>query len=177
MKNLLALVAVAALCTVAQADGLEVGSGVAAFYVQDVTGPSAGTKLCYRCRYGNKPVVSIFARDVDANVAELISQVDGVVGENQSKSMAAFVVVLSEDPATQEGTLKKVAREKNIAHTPLTTFEGAAGPSAYKIAQDADVTVMMWVDGKLKVNEALKKSDLNAGKITSVVSKTSEILN
>ncbi len=178
MKNLLTLaIACSVLSSVAFAEGLEVGSQVGAFYVKDVTGPAAGEKLCYRCRYGSQPVVSIFARNMDSNVANLVSQVDGVVGKNQDKKMAAFVVMLTDQPESTEAALKSVAESKGITNTPLTTFDGPAGPSSYQIAEGADVTVMMWVDGKLKVNESMKASELTGEKITSVVGKTSSILN
>jgi len=178
MKNVLTLaVAVACLSATAFAEELEVGSNVGAFYVKDVTGPAAGTKLCYRCRFRNRPVVSIFARDVDKNVTELISKVDGVVGKNEDKKMAAFVVLMSDQPEAKEGALKTVASTKKIKNTPLTTFDGPAGPPSYKIAKDADVVVMMWVGGTLKVNESVKAADLTEAKITSIVGQTGKILN
>lgn len=178
MKKLLTLaVALTTMVSMAVAGGLEIGEGVGAFYVKDVTGPAAGEKLCYRCRFGNKPVVSIFARDMNDNVATLVKQVDGVVGQNQSKNMAAFVVLLSDQPEATEDKLKTVAKSQGLSNTPLTTFDGITGPPSYKIGQEAEVTVMMWVGGKLKVNEALKASDLSADKIKSLVGKTSEILN
>lgn len=174
-KFLMLTVAVATLSTFAIAGGLEVGEGVGAFYVKDVTGPAAGTKLCYRCRYGQKPVVSIFAREMNDNVASLVKQVDGVVGKN--KDMAAFVVLLTDQPEAKEADLKAVAKSKGISSTPLTTFDGVTGPPGYKISKDADVTVMMWVGGKLQVNEELKADDLSEAKINSIVGKTSTILN
>ncbi|WP_437226736.1 hypothetical protein SH661x_004741 [Planctomicrobium sp. SH661] len=178
MKNFFAVaVAISTLTSVAFADGLEVGSAVNAFYVKDVTGPAAGTKLCYRCRFGDRPVVSIFARDVNGEVANLIQQVDGVVGKNQAKDMKAFVVLLSDEPEAKEATLKKVADETKVTNTPLTTFDSNVGPRDYKIGQDAEVTVMMWVDGKLKVNEAYKPGELTKEKVSSLVGKTSQILN
>jgi len=178
MKKLLA-VAVASLMTfsaVAMADGLEVGSTVGAFYVKDVTGP-AGTKLCYRCRYGDRPTVSIFTRSVDGNVESLIEKIDGVVGKNQNKDMKAFVVLLTDEQAAGEASLKSTAEKTKVTNTPLTTFDGTTGPDRYKISKDADITVMMWVNGKLKVNEALKASDLTAEKVASLVGETGKILN
>lgn len=178
MKNLIVLtVAVATLSTMAMAGGLEVGDRVGAFYVKDVTGPAAGQKLCYRCRYGQKPVVSIFARNMDSNVASLVKSVDGVVSDNKSKDMAAFVVLLSDSPEASEGNLKEVAKSKGISSTPLTTFDGVTGPPSYNISKDAEVTVMMWVGGKVKVNEELKASDLTKEKIDALVGKTKTILN
>ncbi|MCA9090121.1 MAG: hypothetical protein KDA90_15980 [Planctomycetaceae bacterium] len=178
MKMFLAVAAVACLGSMSlAAEGLETGSNVGAFYVKDVTGPAAGEKLCYRCRYGGRPVVSIFTRKVDDNVASLIKQVDGTVGQNAEKKMAAFVVVLTDNPEGQEGALKSVATSKGIQNTPLTTFDGEAGPPSYKIAQDSEVTVMMWVNGKLQVNEALKASELTSEKVSALVNSTNKILN
>ena len=178
MKKFLALALVfTAMSSLAMAEGLEVGTQVNAFYVKDVTGPAAGTKLCYRCRFGNRPVVSIFARDVNGEVTNLIHEVDTVVGANQAKDMKAFVVLLSDEPEAKEASLKKVASEAKVANTPLTTFDGNTGPRDYKISQDAEVTVMMWVDGKLKVNESYKQGELTKDKVAGLVNKTSQILN
>lgn len=182
MKKVLVLFGVAlcaniGLMAAEKAECLNEGDRVAAFNVVDVTGPAAGEKLCYRCRYGNRPVVSIFARDVNEDVASLVKQVDSVVGKNKDAKMAAFVVLLSDNPDDQSAKLKAVAEKQEIKDTPLTTFEGTAGPPEYKISKDADVTVMMWVDGKVKVNESLKKGDLNKDKIAALVKSTDKILD
>jgi len=178
MRKLLAVaVAMTALSTMVLADGLDVGSTVGAFYVKDVTGPAAGTKLCYRCRFGDRPVVSIFTRSVDGSVPQLIQEIDGVISKNQAKDAKAFVVLLTDDEAAGEKALKETASKAKVNHTPLTTFDGVAGPDRYQISKDADVTVMMWVNGKLKVNEALKSSDLTKEKIAGLVGQTSQILN
>ena len=65
------------------------------------------------------------------------------------------MVLLSEDPEGQNKKLKEVADEQEIKNTPLTTFDGVAGPPEYKISKDADITVMMWVGGKVVVNQPL----------------------
>jgi len=158
--------------------GLEVGASPAPFNVTDVTGPSAGKKLCYRCQYGSRPVVSIFARNVDANVAKLVKEIDAVVVKNaDEKKMAAFVTVLTNDPDATEGALKKVAEEQKIQRTPLTVFENNVGPSSYKIGENADVTVMMWVGSNVKVNHAFAAGELNADSVAKVVADTAKILN
>ncbi len=182
MKKLLAVLSVACCATVAawaeeKTDCLKEGDGVAAFYVTDVTGPSAGEKLCYRCKYGSRPVVTIFAKQMNDKVASLTKKIDEVVGSNKDAKMAAFVVILTEDPEGQNDSLKTVATKQEIKHTPLTTFDGLAGPDKYKLSKDADVTVMMWVESKVKVNEALKAKDLTDEKIATLVKSTSKILN
>jgi len=157
-------------------EGLKVGDEVGAFTVTDVTGPEAGKSLCYRCRYGNQPVVSIFAREINDELATLVKNVDQVVGQNRGEKMAAFVVLLSDDPSAQEGALKALAKEHGITNTPLTVFDDKNGPPSYKIT-DADFTVMMWVEGELKVNETFKAGQLSPQTVTQVVGQTDTILN
>lgn len=176
-----ALALCVAMSSVTQAadiqSGLQVGEFPPAFNVRDVTGPKAGTTLCYRCAYGSRPVVSIFARKVDDNVASLVKKIDSIVAKNQDAKMAAFVVLLTDDPDAAEPQLKGVAKKTKIQHTPLTVFDGVAGPPSYKVAENADITVMMWVESDVKVNHALKQSELDEKKIASIVADTKKLLN
>jgi hypothetical protein len=55
------LLAVGAACAAEKLEsGLPVGDSVPAFNVRDITGPSEGKTLCYRCQYGSRPVVTVF---------------------------------------------------------------------------------------------------------------------
>src|SRR5688572_7793355 len=133
MLLVLLVVGVAYVAQADDAEGLEVGAAVDAFYVNDVTGPAAGEKLCYRCRYGDAPVVTIFAREVNDELGTLIQQIDETVGENGDAGMHAFVVLLTDDPEGQADALRALQEEHGIEHTPLTTFDGTAGPESYQI--------------------------------------------
>ena len=157
--------------------GLEKGKGVPPFYVKDVTGPSKdGDELCYRCRYGNQPVISIFAKEMTEDVANLSKELDNVVAKNRDQKMAGFVVVMSDDPEKAAPSLAAAADKHKISQMPLTTFKGTKGPEGYKINPKADVTVMMWVDGKVKVSQGLNKADINKESIAKLVKETSTIL-
>ena len=181
MRTFLTLSILAAAVSAADAadikSGLQVGDYPGAFYVADITGPAAGEKLCYRCRYGAQPVVNIFTRKLDQNVVKLVKEIDGVVGKNRDSKMSAFVVLLSDDPDAQEAQLKKTAEANGIKFTPLTVYENSVGPAKYKIAKDADVTVMMWVESDVKANYALKGSELSSEAIAKIVGDTKKILN
>jgi hypothetical protein len=156
--------------------GLEPGARVGAFTVKDVTGPAKGEELCYRCRYGSQPVVSIFAKNVDDNVAKLTKELDKVVAEHREEKMAGFLVALTDDQDAMAPRLEKVAEKHEIKQIPLTTFDGVKGPKGYKLNEAADVTVMMWVEGKLAASHAFKAADLNASAIEKVVANTKTIL-
>jgi len=121
-------------------------------------------------------VVNIFAREITDDLTSLVKQIDEKIGDNSDKKMAGFVVLLTDDPDTAESELKDLAEKKKIEHTPLTVFDGVAGPPHYKIAEDADVTVMMWVGFDVKVNYVFEKGKLNKAAIAKIVKDTSKIL-
>jgi hypothetical protein len=158
--------------------GLEKGAKVPAFNVKDVTGPAKdGDELCYRCRYGNQPVVTIFAKEMTDEVAALTKELDGIVAKNRDQKMAGFVVLLTDDAAKGAPSLTKAAEKMKIQQLPLTiSSDGAKGPKSYKLNEKADVTVMMWVEGTVKVNEVFNKGDLTKDAITKVAAETKQIL-
>lgn len=156
--------------------GLKVGDTVGAYNVKDITGPNKGKSLCYRCNYGARPVVNVFARDVNDNLVKLIKEVDGIVENNKDKKMAAFVVVLAEDADKVAPKLEEIAKANGIKNVPLTIFDGEAGPSNYNIAKNADVTVLMWNKGEVKANYAFEQGKLGEEGIKSIVTDTAKIL-
>ena len=126
--------------------------------------------------YGARPVVAIFARDLTDNLTSLVKQIDDAVAKNDKKEMRAFLVLLTEDADAAEPKLKELAEKQGIKKVPLTVFEGEAGPESYKIAKDADVTVLMWKGLEVKTNHAFAKGKLDAKSVKTVVEDTKSIL-
>jgi hypothetical protein len=122
-------------------------------------------------------VVNVITRDLSGNLASLVKQIDDAVANNESKSMCAFVVLLTDDPDAGVEQLKKFAKEHGIKHTPLTVYRNAAGPPNYKIAKDAQHTVMMWVRSRVEINHAFAAGKLDADALKKVVADTDKILN
>jgi hypothetical protein len=138
--------------------GLKPGDYVDVFYVHDITGPAKGDTLCYRCKYGGRPVVTVFVRDIkDEILTELLKGLDKTVAQNADLQMRALLVLLTDDPDPAEKKLRKLAEDSRIKNIPLTIHADAAGPPAYRISEDAQLTVMMWVGGRVKVNRAFGK--------------------
>ena len=120
--------------------------------------------------------MSIFAREITDDLASLVKQVDEQVGKNEDKEMAAFLVLLAEDADAAAPKLEKLAKEKGIKNVPLTIFDGESGPDSYKIAKDADVTVLLWREQKVKANHAFKKGELNKKGIAAIIADGPKIL-
>ena len=118
----------------------------------------------------------MFARELSDDLASLAKQIDAAIAKNEDKKMTGFLVLLSEDPDADEAKLVAFAEKHGIKHLPLTLFDGVAGPPNYNLAEDADVTVNMWVKRKVAANQAFAKGALNADAIKQVVAATAKIL-
>src|SRR5690349_9466877 len=83
MKRLLSVAIAISMVTAAVAgevkSGLEKGANPGAFQVKDITGPSKGTSLCYRCQLGGRPTTAVFTRTLNDDLASLIKEVDSIV--------------------------------------------------------------------------------------------------
>jgi len=157
--------------TVAFQSGMEVGEIPMPFEVEDITGPNKGKTLCYRCLYGERPVVGIFVRELEPQTEALIQKIDQEVAEHQDDKLAAFVVLLAEEPAEMKSKLESIASNKKIQHVPLTVFEGAESPLGYNVKPEAAVNVMLW-EGEVKANRAFRAGELNDAGIQEVVEDT-----
>jgi hypothetical protein len=121
-------------------------------------------------------VVNVFAREITDDLTSLVKQLDEKIVANPDKKMAGFVVLLTDDPDAAEPRLKELAEKHKIEKTPLTIYDGLAGPANYKIAEKADVTVMMWVGGKVKANRVFEKGKLDKAAIEKIMKDTATIL-
>ena len=121
-------------------------------------------------------MVAIFTRSITDDLTSLVKQIDDQVAQNEDKKMASFVILLSNDPDADEAKLKTLAEKAGIKHVPLTVFDGIAGPPNYNIAEDAEVTVLHWLERKTVVNHAFAKGKLDKEGIKKVVDATAEIL-
>jgi hypothetical protein len=120
-------------------------------------------------------VVCVFARTTSEPLTSLVKQIDSQIAKNAA--LKSFVVVLTDDGDKTADTLKKLAAEAKVKNVPLTLVESPAGPPAYKIAEDADVTVLMWKGSSVKVNHAFAKGQLTEKDVSTIVADLPKILN
>lgn len=121
-------------------------------------------------------MINVFARTITDELTSLVKQINTAVAENQDARLSSFVVFLTDDPDTIEPKITKLAESAAIDATPLTMFEGVAGPSEYKIAEDADVTVMLWNESEVQTNFAFRAGELNAAKIEEIVAAAGKMV-
>ena len=119
-------------------------------------------------------MVCVFARKTSEPLASLVKQIDKKIGENAS--LKSFVVIMTKDGDKTTDDLKKLASDASVKHVPLTMIGENDGPPDYEIATDADITVLMWKQHKVKVNHAFK-GELTDKDIETIVADIPKLLS
>lgn len=117
----------------------------------------------------------IFAREISDNLTSLVKKIDAETAKNKAAKMGSFVVFLSGDEKLS-ATLKTLAVKEGIKTTILSSMETPGGPEKYKIAKDADITVVIYNKQKVASNYAFKKGELNSKAIEAIVADVPKIL-
>ena len=118
-------------------------------------------------------MVCVFARTTSEPLASLVKQIDEKIGENGK--LKSFVVIMTKDGDKTAEALKKLAKEAGVKHVPLTMIGEKDGPPDYEIAADADFTVLMWNQNKVKVNHAYK-GELTDKDVATILSGIPKVL-
>jgi hypothetical protein len=155
--------------------GPQVGEDVPGpFYPLNINGAGAGQKNCLYCQNGTNPVAMVFARSNSPELTALVKKLDACTAKNSEAKMGSFVVYLSEEEKL-EGELKDLAKKEELKKI-ILSIDNPAGPKAYKVAKDADVTVVLYTDHSVKANHTFKKGELKDKDIEKIVGDVSKIL-
>jgi len=116
----------------------------------------------------------IFARGISDNLASLVKKIDAETVKNDKKNMGSFVVFLSDE----EGMFDKVKKfaEKEGLKECILTIDNVTGPEDYKVAKDAEVTVVLYNKRKVEANYAFRKGELNEKANESIVKDVGKIV-
>lgn len=162
--------------------GLQPGDRIGAFTVTKVAGApedgvEEGTPLCYRCLLGDRPVVAVFARQVDENLVTLVKDLDQLVAKNADKKMGSFVNLLGEDKEALGKEAKKLAKKAEAKHVAVVVpKEHKNGPDHLKINEKADVTVLIYKGGVIEKSLAFVKDDFCTECVKHVVLDSDTVL-
>jgi hypothetical protein len=155
--------------------GPQVGEELAGpFQPLNINGAKAGEKHCLYCENGSAPVAMIFAREPNAQLGKLLKKIDAACAKNTSCKMASFVVFCSSTEGLED-KLKKCAKDCDLKKVVLA-IDNPAGPKGYKVARDADITVVLYVDRTVKANHSFKKGQLKDEDITKITGDLKKIL-
>ncbi|MBI3408377.1 MAG: hypothetical protein HY040_08470 [Planctomycetes bacterium] len=116
----------------------------------------------------------IFAREASDSLTSLVKKIDAATVENKDKSMCSFVTFLTDEEGAAD-KLKKVAEKAGLKKL-VFAVDNVAGPKDYKIAKDADVTVVLYNKRTVEANHTFRKGELNTAAVEKVVGDLKKIL-
>lgn len=116
----------------------------------------------------------IFAREVSDSLTSLVKQLDKLTAENKAAKMGSFVVFCSDDEGLQK-KLKELIEKEGIKNTVLS-IDNPAGPAPYKVAKEADVTVVLYNKSKVLSNFTYKKGGLTTAEVDKIVADVPKLL-
>lgn len=163
--------------------GLQPGDDLGAFDVEKCAGAvndgrKAGETFCYRCMLGNRPVVMVFARKADDNLAKLVGKLDQQVGQHADQKLGSFVNLIGKDAAALKKSAKEFADKNKVENVALVVPQDHEnGPSSYRVSPDAEVTVIIYNKGKVAANHSFAPGKLDAKGIEAIVADTAKMLN
>ena len=117
----------------------------------------------------------VFARDLSDPLASLVKKIDAATDKNSECKMGSFIVFLNDDEAIDQ-KLKDLADKEHLSKISLATLSSKSGPEAYKIAKDADVTVILYGKNKCAANYSFKKGEMTASDVDKIVADVVKIL-
>jgi len=110
----------------------------------------------------------VFARGTSDPLTSLVKKLD-------KASVNSFVVFLSDDEGLGD-KVKSLAEKEGIKKT-ILTIDNVAGPKAYNVAKDAEVTVVLYNNRKVEANHAFKKGELSEKGVNAVIADLPKISN
>jgi hypothetical protein len=134
---------------------------------------SAGTRSDFIEQHGAAPVVLVFARELNEPLTGLVKRLDAEVAKYRSAKLRAVVFVLS-DADDLETRLKDLAEKQAIGNVSLAITD-PAGPPKYRLAKEAQVTVVLYKRYKVVANHAFTKGGLTAKAIDGVMADVSKV--
>ena len=156
--------------------GLQTGQRPGPYSAVIVTGPQRGQSYCYICETADCPAVVVFARTLSEPLGKLVRELDRSAAEHQAAKLRAWVTLLGYDQAGQDAKVVRWAQQHAIRNVPIGIFEDAGGPPSYRLARDADVTILLFVRRQVVCNFAFRSDELAGRHIDEVVKALTSIV-
>jgi len=147
--------------------GPQVGQRPGPYSFLVATGPQRGQPTCYVCDTAEKPGIIVFARSLSDPLAQLLTKCDDAFAAKEKEGLKTWLTVLGEKTVAID-ELSKWAKKTGLKSMPVGVFDDPVGPPSYKLAEDADVTVLLFIDRKVTANLAFRAGELDESAIKKI---------
>jgi hypothetical protein len=138
----------------------------------NLNGPDAGDECCLFCKYGNAPVVMVFAPKPSEALAKLARGMDAAADAANKTAEVGACLIVTDMSAESRRTLGKLADEAKLKHVILAVIDPAKVKD-YDLSPDAAATVLLYSKRVVRSNRAFKPADLTDDAITGVLADVS----
>jgi hypothetical protein len=156
--------------------GLKPGQRPGPYTALVAMGPERGQLHCYICETGDRPAVVVFARELSDGLGKLVTRLDRALAEHKKAELRAWVTFLADDQPALDPKVVRWGQQHAIRHVPLAVFGDADGPPSYRLAKDADVTILLFVKQKVVANFAYRAGELTAARADEVLKSLPQIV-
>lgn len=164
----------------ASSPGLSAGDNISMFLVTKVAGAEddgveTGATTCYRCKYGQRPMVMVFTRSTDGSVTKLVKELDASVAKHTDEQLKGIITLIGAktDDLTKQAT--EIADKVGAKHVPIVVAKDTAnGPESYKLNGKTAVTVVL-----VNHSQVVARHDFAADQVdvAAIINEVNEMLN
>ncbi len=153
--------------------GVPVGQKPGPYSFLVASGPQRGQPTCYVCETADNPGCIVFARKASDSLGKLLVQIDPLAAR-ATNPVKSWATVLGEKTISIDD-LGKWAKAQGLKNIPVGVFDDVDGPPSYKIANDAEVTVLIFNKRKVVHNYAFRTGELDEKSIKQIVEAASKM--
>ncbi len=154
--------------------GPQVGQRPGPYSFLVASGPQRGQQTCYVCETADKPGVIVFARALPGSLTKLAGELDSAIAARPKDELRAWLTVLGEKTVSLDD-LGKWAKDGGLKGVPVGVFDDPVGPPTYKLADDAEVTVLLFHKRKVVSNFAFRTGELNEDAVKRVATEIAKL--
>jgi len=169
-----------ALCVVSVAhgaepcvSGLKEGQKPGPYIASIAIGPNRGQPMCYICETAERPAMIVFARQMTDPLGKLLNKVDEALKDQPADGMRAWMTILGEEHTLD--AVGKWGKEHAVTNIPIGVFDDIDGPPTYRLAREAEVTIVLYVKQKVVANFAFRAGELNTESIAKVMEAVTKL--
>jgi hypothetical protein len=157
--------------------GLPAGQRTGPYAAVISTGPERGRSHCYICETGERPAVIVFARSLSRELGPLAENLDKALADHKAADLRGWMTFLRADQLKFDPQVVHWSQQHALKRLPLGIFEDAGGPPAYRLNQEADITVLVCDKQKVVANFAFRTGELTDARLAEVVKALESVVS
>ncbi len=158
------------------ASGPKIGArpGPYTFWVS--TGSSRGQETCFICDTADRPAVLVFARTPSDGLAKLARSLDKALADHKAAELRSWITFIGKDHETFDRPLLDWSRQHGLKSVPVGSYKENDGPPTYRVAREADVTVVMFVKKQVQATFGFRRDELTDEAMKPVLDAISRLV-